>query len=522
MYSLWLCSLQGNCQFKSMIQFRLLFCTLGCLLTLHVLPATENGEFDFTDPPMGVFYDEWSMVTVNGQHVGFEHSMFVREKNFVRSKTETETVLGRGTDQVKIKTIMETLEHLNGEPVAFVMTNQLGHTPIKMTGTFENGVLKVTTQQGSSKRDQDYLIDPSACLSWGTSLKMLEAGFTEGTHYQMLVYDPALSVSKAIRAEFDVFGQETIDIAGEKMTAHRVHSRLFMDNQIFKADSWHNEQGDTLKTSMQMGTIELVMYQTTRVVAIAAPEPDSSFFNSLMIRSNERIPDHADSVRLKVIFSQESDAPPGWPETYQQKLISSKGNESLLRIQRSDLDYIQDTYGPPVPANGSKYLDSTPYLNHEDPLLKKYAEAAVGDAERPVDKARKLHAFAVSKLEPSLDVGLATASEVARNLRGDCTEHAVFLAAMGRAVSIPSRVVTGLVYIDRFMDQKKVFGAHAWTQFYINGQWVDFDCAIGPAETAPLRIAFATSAMEESTPTDLSISMTNLLGKIEIEVIDIE
>ena len=59
---------------------------------------------------------------------------------------------------------------------------------------------------------------------------------------------------------------------------------------------------------------------------------------------------------------------------------------------------------------------------------------------------------------------MATAAEVAQSLEGDCTEHAMLLAALCRARQIPARVAIGLVYypvrqrlrvphVDRGLDQ---------------------------------------------------------------------
>ena len=97
----------------------------------------------------------------------------------------------------------------------------------------------------------------------------------------------------------------------------------------------------------------------------------------------------------------------------------------------------------------------------------------------------------------NFEVGFATASEVAKNKKGDCTEHAVLLAALGRVLGIPSRVVTGLVYADEFEDKKDVLVYHMWTQFYIDHEWVNLDAALGLVKCPADRIAFSVDSMEE-------------------------
>ena len=40
---------------------------------------------------------------------------------------------------------------------------------------------------------------------------------------------------------------------------------------------------------------------------------------------------------------------------------------------------------------------------------------------------------------------------------------------------IPTRLATGLVYTDTFNQRRNVFVGHLWTQFHINGMWIDQD-----------------------------------------------
>ena len=46
-----------------------------------------------------------------------------------------------------------------------------------------------------------------------------------------------------------------------------------------------------------------------------------------------------------------------------------------------------------------------------------------------------------------LNIGFASAEETAKSCEGDCTEHAVLCAALGRAAGLPTRCVVGFGYI---------------------------------------------------------------------------
>ncbi len=61
------------------------------------------------------------------------------------------------------------------------------------------------------------------------------------------------------------------------------------------------------------------------------------------------------------------------------------------------------------------------------------------------------------------------ASKVADSRSGDCTEHAVLLAALARASGIPARVVLGVV-LQAEVESMGAFG-HAWTELHVGDRW---------------------------------------------------
>jgi transglutaminase/protease-like cytokinesis protein 3 len=122
--------------------------------------------------------------------------------------------------------------------------------------------------------------------------------------------------------------------------------------------------------------------------------------------------------------------------------------------------------------------------------------------------------------DKNFSTGLATASEVAREMQGDCTEHAVLLAAMLRAKEIPSRVVVGLVYSDRH----SAFAGHMWTEAFLDGQWVPLDATMGRGGIGAAHVKVTDSSLDEDAPTPVAafIPMMHLLGQMSIEVVSAE
>ena len=115
------------------------------------------------------------------------------------------------------------------------------------------------------------------------------------------------------------------------------------------------------------------------------------------------------------------------------------------------------------------------HVQSDDPRVIAPAQRAVGgarDARRAVERLERCVFRHVDRGEQY--PGCGTAVEVIENRRGDCTEHAVLLAAMCRAVGIPAQVVSGLAYTNR-SDGVGEFASHAWVRVWVGDQWLHVD-----------------------------------------------
>ena len=80
------------------------------------------------------------------------------------------------------------------------------------------------------------------------------------------------------------------------------------------------------------------------------------------------------------------------------------------------------------------------------------------------------------------------ASKVASTGEGDCTEHAVLLAALSRALKRPARVVFGVLLVE---GSHRLHGfGHAWTEIYDQGLWHVADATIPEREAPDLRVFY--------------------------------
>ena len=125
--------------------------------------------------------------------------------------------------------------------------------------------------------------------------------------------------------------------------------------------------------------------------------------------------------------------------------------------------------------------------------------------------------MAANLKDKNFKVAFAPASEVARNLAGDCTEHGVLTAAMCRAAGVPARVVVGLVYADSLGG----FGFHLWNEVYVNRRWVAIDATYHQTEVDAVHIKLAESSLDGVAPFEAFLPVVRVLGKMTIVPVEV-
>lgn len=251
---------------------------------------------------------------------------------------------------------------------------------------------------------------------------------------------------------------------------------------------------------------------------MAAYEPPE-FFMPTTITVTEPIDRSAAEAAftLKLI---RPDAPmPKLPSTGMQTVTSQSERAVSLRVRRMDHQGLRSAKPAPKTPELAEYLAANAIINSDDPQIKAMALRGRADASTPYGVADNLRRYVSEVVSAkNLNIGFATASEVCRNREGDCSEHAVLLAALGRACGLPSRVVIGVVYVPVFGGQENIFGFHMWTQFYMGGQWVDFDAAQNESDCNPTHIAFETSSLADAGIGQLAFGLFNVIGNLELTV----
>ena len=158
-------------------------------------------------------------------------------------------------------------------------------------------------------------------------------------------------------------------------------------------------------------------------------------------------------------------------------------------------------------------------IDSKDKLIRQLAKSAAQGSKNIVDLSENLFRFAHQYIRhKNFNVGFGTAAETARSREGDCTEHAVFLAALGRVLGIPTRVASGLVFMREFENKKNVMGFHMWTEFHLKGKWRSLDSALKKIGSHADRITFSVSSLNQDSLTEIGFSLAEMIGNIKVEI----
>jgi transglutaminase-like putative cysteine protease len=262
-----------------------------------------------------------------------------------------------------------------------------------------------------------------------------------------------------------------------------------------------------------MGAISMSIIAADKALATAQISPPELLIQTL-VRPDRKIADARSLTQSEFVLKISEGKMPALPQTAVQAVerIDDQSVRVKVNMQHPRID-------PPATVPP---LLNTPAADGTDEKIKHLAQLATQDLSAdnsPPARAEALRRYVHSYITAKdLSVGMASASEVAQTATGDCTEHAVLLAAMLRADGIPARVASGLLYVDGFMNQSNVFGYHMWTQAWLGGRWVDLDATLNQPFDAT-HIALSLSDMKAGEFINDMAVEAPLIGRLSIQVI---
>lgn len=462
--------------------------------------------------------ERWYTMFLAGEHAGWLHTVNTRTPDRVTNLSHFEMTMKRAGADLRVLIETEFVETAKGEPVSMRAVTDLGQSPATASYEFGPEGVRVTTRAGGDERVSEQPLPPGEWLTPAEVEEFLTARFRAGAA-EAVVYsiDPSSGL-KPLKITHRDIRRTQFEFEGKSVDAYSALVETdaapgVTSETIYAAD------GEMLRSTTSMGGLNLVMVLSTREAATSAtgmPEMMTSF----SVHPDNPIADPRDvrvaRYRISVPEGTLADIP-------------SAGAQRATRIDERtcEVEVVSGRGSPdPSAADDPAFTAVSSMIRWDDPEIAKLVARVKGNT--PLEIAESARELVYRHIKNKhMGVGFASASEVCRSRQGDCTEHGVLLAALLRGKGIPSRVVTGLIYVEEFGGDADIFGYHMWAQGLIDvdgvPQWIDFDGTLPrrmPFDATHIAIASASLADGELF-TSLS-SVTQFLGRAAIEVLSVE
>jgi len=164
---------------------------------------------------------------------------------------------------------------------------------------------------------------------------------------------------------------------------------------------------------------------------------------------------------------------------------------------------------PLVDPNGGVNLKSTLAVESKHPDIVALARQLAGDEKDAYTVAKRVSRWVFTNMKSDYGASADRATDALKQMRGDCTEHALLTVALLRALGIPSRRVDGVVYVLN-EDQVPALYWHEWVEAYV-GEWTQLDPTFGQDVADATHFKLGEEANAEITPLIGSMKVLEVL-----------
>jgi transglutaminase-like putative cysteine protease len=493
------------------------------LSALAVLVAVLWSTSARAQEPVEVLLDDWSVVSISGGEVGYSHTRTERRGSgdtaTFHTTLATRMRIKRLGAEIVIESDQTHVEAASGAPLTIEsrtrMSTQETHTAVR----FEGGKAFVTKTVMDQSRETVLdvpadLVGPAALVRL-TKARLDEVGAAFELSSWSADVDRHVAMRIVVMAAEDVAGPDGVERLRRYDTTAEVMGPVV-------TSSWVDANGDVVRTSATVMGMKMESRRTTAEQARAAYEAGSALspdvFAASLIAADAFLPrPRAADRALLLITPRRAGVELGELADARQRVLGTRDDGALeLEVTRRAPPAGRTGVRPLVdaPAELAETLGASSMIQSDHELIVRTAAEIVGEERDAWRAAQAIERWVEANVtDKSLDVAFASALEVCTNRSGDCSEHAVLLCALARASGIPSRVAMGLLYLGG------IWGGHAWTEVWIDGEWYALDGTLGHGSVDALHLTVARMALADGSPANEFANLARVMGEIDVDVL---
>jgi hypothetical protein len=462
----------------------------------------------------------WEVCYIQGMKVGYAWTRISRVELDGQPVAKIEWVnrlsVRRFGERTEMETRLTSHQSVQGGLLDFESEMAMGPAPIRTRGRVEGDRLVMdTVSQGQTRRTSiPWSADNGGFYAVEQSL--LARPMQPGERRTIRTLVPAFNEVATVELIARTFQPVRLRTGAYRLL--RIENTMrFPGAQAIKGTMWVDRTGEVLKT--RMAAMEQETFRATKSEALDETELGGVDLGSeLAVPVNPPLknPRATKQVRYRVHL-KDGDPAGVFVMGSSQNVVSTGPNTAEITVY---------ALRPGKPPAGAPQISDPPtaddrepnsMIQSDDPTIVALAKKLVGDKTDAWAKAvaleRGVHDLVSQK---NFSQAFATAAEVARSKEGDCTEHAVLLAALARAVGLPARAAIGLVY----MEPSAAFGYHMWTEVYIGDAWIPLDATLATGGIGADHLKLAHASLKDAAGYSSFLPVIQVMGRMKIEVVE--
>ncbi len=468
----------------------------------------ESFEQTLLDAMVG---ESWFQVNALGQTVGYAYMSTQvdrdEEKPLLKTVNETFMTVQQGGQACESKSVLTIYHNTNFVPIRFLFTSDLFGLQQHVEAVLRGRRLYVTSTTGGQNRQVELPVSDAFGSEVEITRAALEGRLKPGTRFEFQTYNPATGSLDEVTVT--VGELDTVQLPDGPVKAWILE--IFSSALGVTSTEWIAEPADVVKVAFPV--LGAAMVKVTEKEALEGFSP---------LKISDHIPVDFAVSNVKQVRSMVLDVTT--PTDDIADLIPEDARQRFIRHQQHGTGTLQvrsvepapgATSTLPVTGNGlSGYLQSTEYLQPDDPQIIAAAKEAIGGEQNAWAAAKKLVHWVYRTIElKDREPAPVTSKHVLEARAGDCTEHTVLYAALGRAVGLPTKFCAGIAM------SEGAFYYHAWPEVYV-GQagWIAVDPTWDETVVDATHIKLGEGPLNQQSFARICLAAGRTMGNLEVTV----
>jgi hypothetical protein len=463
--------------------------------------------------------ESWDVIRVGSVKIGHQHVQVLpiehQGKKLLNVQVNTVLSFKRNRDVVAMEVRYGTIETPEGSVLRLEARTKASTTESVTKGDVVDGKMTMTLDGGGNRQTAVVDWGDDVRGPYGAEMSLAREPIKAGESRVVKTFVPTLN--RVCLSKLTARGMEKVEIGNKQNQRELMRVDLEVTDQNGKEEPgsrqvlWVDADGQILRAMSELlgGTYA---YRTTKAAA-QAPNGKFDLVDAGVVKVRRPIPDPEKTRAVSYRVSVKDGNPADMMVNDARQSLKQNGASWVLSVRS-----IGPEDGQAETAPGPEFVQPNAMINSDDPQVIRLMNRAVGSRTDPWEKAVAIEHWVFQNIQKkNYSIAFAPATEVARDLEGDCTEHSVLTAAMCRAAGVPCRVAVGLLYAEPIGG----FGQHMWNEVYVNGRWVAIDAAFDESAVDAVHIKMSDSGLNGVSPFDAFMPVIRAWGRLTLDPIEI-